>query len=144
MWNMDEKGFTIGTANRAKVTACADSRLPRAIHNGTRDLITVTECCGARLKILVPMVVFTGTIHYPGWYTEAAKDTPGRLFQPTLKVPGALPALFHTIQMLFWRSFQATKSSGLFLKSALPLEHSSFSKPLPIVENFSSRLLALL
>ena len=59
-WNMDEKGFTHGTASRAKVIARAGRRPPRATHDGTRQFITVIECCGARLKMLVPMFVFKG------------------------------------------------------------------------------------
>ena len=54
MWNMDEKGFTLGTANRAKTIARAGRHPPQAIHDGTHELITVNEsvneCCGARLK----------------------------------------------------------------------------------------------
>ena len=47
MWNVDEKGLKLGTANRAKVVARA-----------ARELITAIECCGARHKMLAPMVVF--------------------------------------------------------------------------------------
>ena len=43
MWNMDEKGFILGTANRAKVIARAGRRPPRTTHDGTRELITVIE-----------------------------------------------------------------------------------------------------
>lgn len=50
IWDMDEKGFTLGTTNRAKVIARTSRRLlaPRATHDGTGELITVIECCGAR------------------------------------------------------------------------------------------------
>ena len=79
MWNMGKKGFTIGTANHAKVIACAGRRPPQAIYNGTHELITVIECCGARLKMLVPTVVFKGPAYYCGWYSVVTKDTPGHL-----------------------------------------------------------------
>lgn len=49
-------------------------------HGGTRKLVAVIECCGARLETLVPLVVFKGTSYYRGWHTEATKDTSGRLF----------------------------------------------------------------
>ena len=77
MWNMSEKGFTLGTANHAKVIACAGRHPPRAIHDGTHGLITVIECCGARLKMLVPMVVFKSSAYCRGWYPVVTKDTPG-------------------------------------------------------------------
>ena len=66
MWNMDEKGSTLGTANRAKVVAHAGGRPPRATYDGTRELITVIKCYRVRLKMLVPMVVLKGSIHYHG------------------------------------------------------------------------------
>ena len=77
MWNMDEKGFILGIANRAKLIARTGRCPPRATHDGTRELITVIECCGARLKMLVPMVVFKGPAHHCDWYSEVTKDTPG-------------------------------------------------------------------
>ena len=75
MWNMDEKGFILGKANRAKVMACAGRLPPRTTHDGTRELITVIEACGAKQGMLPPMVVFKGTAHYKGWYTEATEET---------------------------------------------------------------------
>ena len=60
----------------AKVIAHAGRRSPQATYDGTRELITVIECCGARLKMLVPVVVFKGSAHYRGWYPEVTKDTP--------------------------------------------------------------------
>ena len=35
MWNMDEKGFTLGTENKAKVMAREGRRPPRTTHDGT-------------------------------------------------------------------------------------------------------------
>jgi hypothetical protein len=75
IWNMDEKGFTLGLANRAKVVARAGRRPPRTTHDGTRELITVIETCGANRTMLPPMVIFKGTAHYKGWYTEVTQDT---------------------------------------------------------------------
>ena len=74
MWNMDEKGFILGTANWAKVIARAGRRPPRTTHDGTRELITVIETCGAKRAMLPPMVVFKGTAHYKGWYTEVSEE----------------------------------------------------------------------
>ena len=76
------------------------------------------------------------------YYTKRHKQHP--ILQPTLKIPGTLPAFFHTIPVLFYHSFQATKPPGLFLKSAPTLEHSSFSRPLSITESVAGRRLVLL
>lgn len=35
-----------------------------------RELITVIECCEARLKPPVPMVVFKGTAYNRGWQIQ--------------------------------------------------------------------------
>ena len=48
---------------------------PRTTHDGTRELITVIEACGAKQGMLPPMVVFKGTAYYKGWYTEVTEDT---------------------------------------------------------------------
>ena len=71
---MDEKGFTLGTANRAKVTACAGRQSPRITHDGTREPITVIEACRVKRVMLPPMVVFKGTAYYKGWYTEVTAE----------------------------------------------------------------------
>ena len=74
MWNMDEKGLTLGTANKAKVMTRAGWQPPRTSHDGTRKQITVIEACGAKRVMLPPMVVFKGTARYKGWYTEVAEE----------------------------------------------------------------------
>ena len=71
---MDEKGFTLGTANRAKVIARAGRQSPKTTHDRTRELITVIEAYGAKRVMLPPMVVFKGTAHYKGWYTEVTEE----------------------------------------------------------------------
>ena len=48
MWNMDEKGFILGKANRAKVMAHVGRQPPRTTHDGTHELITIIEVCGAK------------------------------------------------------------------------------------------------
>ena len=74
MWNMDEKGFTLGTANKAKVMARAGRRPPRTTHDGTRELVTVVEAHGEKRVMLPPMAVSKGIAHYKGWYTEATDE----------------------------------------------------------------------
>ena len=51
---MDEKGFILGTADRAKVIACAGRRPLRTTHDGTRELLTVIEAYGAKWVMLPP------------------------------------------------------------------------------------------
>ena len=75
MWNIDEKGFILGKANRAKVMVRAGRLPPRTTHDGTLELITVIEACGAKQGMLPPMVVFKGSAHYKGWYTEVTEET---------------------------------------------------------------------
>ena len=76
MWNMDEKGFILGTASGAKVIARAGRWPPRTTHDGMRELITVIVTCGAKRVMLPPMVVFKGTSHYKGWYSEVTDGKP--------------------------------------------------------------------
>ena len=72
---MDEKGFILGKANRAKVMARAIWQSPRTTHDGTWGLITVIEACRAKQGTLPPMVVFKGTAYYKGWYTKFTGGT---------------------------------------------------------------------
>ena len=71
---MDEKGSTLGTANKAKVMTCAGRRPPRTTHNGTRKLVAVIEACGAKWVTPPPVVVFKGTARYNGWYTAVTEE----------------------------------------------------------------------
>ena len=43
-------------------------------HDGIRGLIAVIEICGAKRAMLPPVVVFKGTAHYKGWYTEVSEE----------------------------------------------------------------------
>ena len=71
---MDEKGFTLGTANRSKVIAHAGWQPPKTTHDGTREPTTTIETCGAKQVMLLPMVVFKGAAYYKGWYTEVTDE----------------------------------------------------------------------
>ena len=42
---MDEKGFIIGRSARAKVICRAGRRPPQVTQDGTREMLTVIECC---------------------------------------------------------------------------------------------------
>ena len=70
IYNMDEKGFTLGVSNRSKFVCKAGRCPPRVTQDGTRELITAIETVSATQFILPPMVIYKGAGHYRGWYTE--------------------------------------------------------------------------
>ena len=110
-------------------------------HDGACKPITVIECCGARLEMLVLIVAFKNSAHYHGGrrsgpaypYTQAASAPPisiGIAWHAT--GTGCCPV--------------TAESPGLFLESVPPLGHWSFSRPLsvPDSEDFASWRLVLL
>lgn len=74
---MDEKGFLMGLAAKAKVLCRRGRRNPRVTHDGKRELVTVVETICANGSALTPFIVNKGAGHYLGWYrnlTEKEKD----------------------------------------------------------------------
>src|SRR5438046_10107682 len=57
IWNMDEKGFLLGIANKVKVICRRGRKNPRYTCDGSRELITVLECVSAKGDLLPPMIV---------------------------------------------------------------------------------------
>ena len=77
IFNMDEKGFLMGLAAKAKVLCRRGRRNPRVTHDGKRELVTVVETVCANGMALKPFVINRGAGHYLGWYrnlTEKEKD----------------------------------------------------------------------
>lgn len=77
IFNMDEKGFLMGQAARAKVLCRRGRRNPRVTHDGKRELVTVVESISAAGQLLSPLVVNKGKGHYLGWYknlTDKERD----------------------------------------------------------------------
>jgi len=72
IFNMDEKGFIIGMSSKAKVICRTGRRPPRVTQDGTREMLTVIECCCAALYVLPSFVIFKGAVHYMGWHTETS------------------------------------------------------------------------
>jgi len=72
IFNMDEKGFIIGRSSRAKVVCRAGRRPPRVTQDGTREMLTVVECCCAAQYMLPSFVIFKGTAQYMGWHSETS------------------------------------------------------------------------
>jgi len=68
IFNMDEKGFLMGLATRAKVLCRRGRRNPHVTHDGKRELVTVIETVFARGAALSPFVINKGKGHYLGWY----------------------------------------------------------------------------
>jgi len=69
---MDEKGFIIGISAKAEVICRAGWRPPRVTQDGTRQMLTVIECCCPSLYMLPFFVIFKGTAQYMGWHTETS------------------------------------------------------------------------
>ncbi|RPB10741.1 hypothetical protein P167DRAFT_465153, partial [Morchella conica CCBAS932] len=67
-YNMDEKGFIMGSASRCKVICRRGRRTPRLTHNGKRTWVTVIEAVSAAGIPLPPMIINEGAGHYQGWY----------------------------------------------------------------------------
>ena len=70
IYNMDEKGFRQGIADRARVIC---RHLPRGMSgkvaiDGNRELITVVETVCGDGFVLPPLVIYKGAAHYMGWY----------------------------------------------------------------------------
>src|SRR5207302_5420255 len=70
IFNMDEKGFLMGLAARAKVLCRRGRRNPRVTHDGKRELVTVIETVVANGAVLSPFVINKGAGHYMGWYKD--------------------------------------------------------------------------
>ena len=68
IFNMDEKGFMMGLAAKAKVLCRRGRPNPRVTHDGKQELVTVIETFGADGSVLSSFVINKGTGHYMGWY----------------------------------------------------------------------------
>ena len=66
IWNMDEKGFLLGMANKVKVICRHGRKNPRYTCDGSRELITMLKCLSAGGRVLPPMIVTKGAHHYTG------------------------------------------------------------------------------
>jgi len=72
IFNMDEKGFIIGRSSRAKVVCRSGRRPPRVTQDGTREMLTVVECCCAEGYMLPSFVIYKGAAQYMGWHSETS------------------------------------------------------------------------
>jgi len=70
IFNIDEKGFIMGVAAKAKVLCRRGRHNPRVTHDGKRELVTVIETVGADGSVLSPFVINKGAGHYMGWYNN--------------------------------------------------------------------------
>jgi len=72
IFKLDEKGFIIGMSAKAKVICRVGRRPPRVTQDGTREMLTVIECCCAALYMLPSFVIFKGVAQYMGWHSETS------------------------------------------------------------------------
>jgi hypothetical protein len=66
IWNIDEKGFLMRLANKARVICRRGRRNSRYTCDGNRELITVLECVSAEGRLLPSIIVTKGAYHYAG------------------------------------------------------------------------------
>jgi hypothetical protein len=57
---MDEKGFLLGYSSKAKVICRAGKRPPRVTQDGSREMLTVIECCNVVKYVVPSFIVFKG------------------------------------------------------------------------------------
>jgi len=76
---MDEKGFLMGQANKARVICRRGRRNPRYTCDGSRELITVLECVSVEGRLLPPMIVTKGAHHYADNHIRG-QGTPGSIY----------------------------------------------------------------
>jgi len=82
IFNMDEKGFIIGMSSKAKVICRTGRRPPWVMKDGTREMLTVIECCCAALYVLPSFVIFKGAAHYMGCHTETSDPEKNFAYSP--------------------------------------------------------------
>ncbi|RPB02739.1 DDE-domain-containing protein, partial [Choiromyces venosus 120613-1] len=69
MYNMDEKGFTMGKGERCKVIYRRVRKNPRLTHDGSQEWVTVIEAVSAAGIVLPPMLINKGEAHSMGYET---------------------------------------------------------------------------
>ena len=70
IYNLDEKGFMMGMANRSKVIVCRRTRLHAQCQDKNQELVMVVECICADGTVVSPMIIYKGSAHYYGWYPD--------------------------------------------------------------------------
>jgi len=85
IFNMDEKGFVMGLAARAKVLCRRGRRNPHVTHDGKRELITVIEMICGNGSVLSPFIINKGAGHYLGWYSNLSEENKDYQFSYSAK-----------------------------------------------------------
>ena len=83
MWNMDEKGFVLGKANRAKVVCQRGRSAPIQQSDGSREFTTVLEAVSANGKTIVPFIIMKGKHHLATKYIPDLRQSPKTHFACT-------------------------------------------------------------
>jgi len=73
IFNMDEKGFLMGQAARAKEICRRGWRNPQVTHEGKRGLVSVIESVSGSGIVLSPFIINKEKGHYLRWYQNLTK-----------------------------------------------------------------------
>jgi hypothetical protein len=71
---LDEKGFLMGLAARARVICRSSTKHVNVTQDGNRESVTVIETVSADGTVLPPFVIFKGKSHSIGWYRFVKKE----------------------------------------------------------------------
>ncbi|KAJ6258131.1 hypothetical protein Dda_7047 [Drechslerella dactyloides] len=70
-WNMDETGFLIGYATKAKVVLPASKKHDKfVLHDGNRESVTMVECGSMLGEFCPPMVIFGAKTQRLDWHRD--------------------------------------------------------------------------
>jgi len=68
IYNMYAKRFLLGQALKVKVICRKEYKNPRYSQDGNREMLTVIECVSADGRVIPPMYIYKGTMHWMGWH----------------------------------------------------------------------------
>ena len=75
-YNMDEKGFALGVAGRAKVICSRDDLQVYVTQDGNREWTSLIECISGDGRLLDMFIIFKGKRHMTAWWNEIKGSNP--------------------------------------------------------------------
>ena len=75
-YNMDEKGFALGVAGRARVICSRNDLHIYVTQDGNREWASLIECISGDGRLLDMFVIFKGKRQMGAWWTEIKKNSP--------------------------------------------------------------------
>ena len=79
IWNMDEKGFLMGLASKARVICRQGRKNLRYTGDSNRELITVLKCVSTG-RYLLPSLIVTKRAHHYAENHIQGQGTPGSMY----------------------------------------------------------------